>query len=96
MLSYGIGTIPGLILIGLVVEEKYLRVANYAIDMIAHSRGCRHARELQRETVRIVESTGRGVALNMLYPYSEKRTGVQAAGGWPRPSLEQGGQFAEP
>jgi hypothetical protein len=28
VLSYGIGTIPGLILIGLVVEEEYLRVAN--------------------------------------------------------------------
>src|SRR5690349_4199419 len=39
----------------LVVEEKYLRVANYAmnmnreIDMIAHSCGVRHARELRRE-----------------------------------------------
>jgi glutamate synthase domain-containing protein 2 len=60
---------------GLVVEEKYLRVANYAInmnkevDMIAHSCGCRHARELRREHVRIVESAGRSVALNMLYPY---------------------------
>ncbi len=60
---------------GLVVEEKYLRVANYAInlnkevDMIAHSCGCRHARELRREHVRIVESAGHSVALNMLYPY---------------------------
>ena len=39
---------------GLVVEEKYLRVANYArnvnreIDMIAHSCGCRHARGLEK------------------------------------------------
>src|SRR6267142_4733264 len=37
---------------GLVIEEKYLRVANYCrnmnkeVDMIAHSCGCRHAREL--------------------------------------------------
>jgi glutamate synthase domain-containing protein 2 len=60
---------------GLVVEEKYLRVANYAInmnkevDMIAHCCGCRHARELRREHVRIVESAGHSVALNMLYPY---------------------------
>jgi glutamate synthase domain-containing protein 2 len=64
---------------GLVVEEKYLRVANYAInmnkeiDMIAHSCGCRHARELRREHVRIVESAGRSVALNMLYPYPKIR-----------------------
>ena len=60
---------------GLVVEEKYMRVANYVrnmnkeIDMIAHSCGCRHARELRREHVRIVQSANQSVALNMLYPY---------------------------
>lgn len=64
---------------GLVVEEKYQRVANYVsnmnkeIDMIAHSCGCRHARELRREHVRIVESANRSVALNMLYPYPNPR-----------------------
>ena len=66
---------------GLVVEEKYLRVANYAmnvnkeIGMIAHSCGVRHARELRREHVRIVETAGKSVALNMLYPYPEVRKG---------------------
>ncbi len=60
---------------GLVVEEKYLRVAKYVanmnkeIDMIAHSCGCRHARELRREHVRIVESANQSIALNMRYPY---------------------------
>jgi glutamate synthase domain-containing protein 2 len=60
---------------GLVVEEKYLRVANYCrnmnkeIDMIAHSCGCRHARELQREHVRVVQTANQSIALNMLYPY---------------------------
>ena len=60
---------------GLVVEEKYIRVANYVqnmnkeIDMIAHSCGCRHARELKREHVRIVRSANESVALNMLHPY---------------------------
>lgn len=60
---------------GLVVEEKYLRVANYArnmakeIDMIAHSCGCRHSRELKREHVRIVQTANQSIALNMLYPY---------------------------
>ena len=60
---------------GLVVEEKYQRVANYVknmnkeIDMIAHSCGCRHSRELKREHVRIVLSANQSMALNMLYPY---------------------------
>jgi glutamate synthase domain-containing protein 2 len=64
---------------GLVVEEKYLRVARYAtnmnrdIDMIAHSCGLHHARELGREHVRIVETANRSVALNMLYPYPAAR-----------------------
>ncbi|GKS70191.1 glutamate synthase domain-containing protein 2 [Nitrosomonas sp. PY1] len=62
---------------GLVVEEKYLRVANYAINvnkeinMIAHSCGLHHARQFKREHVRIVETAGKSTALNMLYPYPE-------------------------
>jgi len=69
----------------LVVEEKYLRVANYAmnmnkeIDMIAHSCGVRHARELRREHVRIVQASGQSVALNILYPYPEPDTKRKAA-----------------
>jgi glutamate synthase domain-containing protein 2 len=60
---------------GLAVEEKYQRVASYArnmnreIDMIAHSCGCRHARELRREHVRIVQTANQSVALSMLHPY---------------------------
>lgn len=63
---------------GLVVEEKYLRVAQYArtmnqeIEMIAHSCGLAHARELSREHVRLVQAAGRSVALNMLYPYPKR------------------------
>jgi len=69
----------------LVVEEKYLRVANYAmnmnkeIDMIAHSCGLRHARELRREHVRIVQASGQSVALNMLYPYPEPKAKMKVA-----------------
>ncbi|HEX7052324.1 MAG TPA: FMN-binding glutamate synthase family protein [Burkholderiales bacterium] len=69
----------------LVVEEKYLRVANYAnnmnreIDMIAHSCGVRHARELRREHVRIVQASGQSVALNMLYPYPEPKAKIRVA-----------------
>jgi glutamate synthase domain-containing protein 2 len=70
---------------GLVVQEKYLRVANYAlnmareIDMIAHSCGCRHARELRREHVRMVQPAGQSIALNMLYPYPEADARRKAA-----------------
>jgi glutamate synthase domain-containing protein 2 len=69
----------------LVVEEKYLRVANYCmnmnreIDMIAHSCGVRHARELRREHVRIVQGNHQSIALNMLYPYPEPNKKVVAA-----------------
>jgi len=69
----------------LVVEEKYLRVANYCngmnreIDMIAHSCGVRHARELRREHVRIVQANHQSVAFNMLYPYPEPKARVRAA-----------------
>ena len=65
---------------GLVVEEKFMRVANYAqnmnkeIDMIAYACGLQHARELMREHVRIVQTAGRSVAMNMLYPYPETAT----------------------
>jgi glutamate synthase domain-containing protein 2 len=68
---------------GLVVQEKYLRVANYVsnmnkeIDMIAHSCGCRHARELRREHVRIVESANQSIAFNMLYPYPKIKQGLR-------------------
>ena len=67
------------------MEEKYLRVANYAqamnreIDMIAHSCGCRHARELRREHVRIVQSAGQSVAMNILYPYPEANSKLKTA-----------------
>src|SRR5947207_1859420 len=60
---------------GLVVEEKYLRVANYAkgmnhdIEMIAHSCGVAHPRLLRREHCRIVQANSTTAALNMLYPY---------------------------
>jgi hypothetical protein len=60
---------------GLVVQEKFQRVANYAagmnreIEMIAHVCGLRHARELRREHVRLVQRAGSSMAMNMLYPY---------------------------
>jgi glutamate synthase domain-containing protein 2 len=64
---------------GLVVEEKYQRVANYAmgmnhdIEMIAHSCGVAHPRLLRREHCRIVQGNGQSAALNMLYPYPKQK-----------------------
>jgi glutamate synthase domain-containing protein 2 len=64
---------------GLVVEEKFERVANYCnninkeIEMIAHSCGLRHPREFRREHVRIVQRHGRSLALNVLYPYPKPK-----------------------
>ena len=64
---------------GLVVEEKFERVANYCInlnhevDMIAHACGLRHAREFRREHVRIAQGDGGSVALSMRYPYPQPR-----------------------
>ena len=69
----------------LVVEEKYLRVANYCnnmnreIELIAHACGVRHPRELKREHVRIVQASGQSLALNMLSPYPEPKVRVKAA-----------------
>jgi len=50
---------------------QYATGMNQEIDMIAHSCGCRQARELRREHVRVVQSAGQSVALNILYPYPE-------------------------
>ncbi len=64
---------------GLVIEDKAERVAHYChnmqkeMDMIAHSCGLLHARQLRREHVRIVQPTGQSIALNVLYPYPRVR-----------------------
>ena len=64
---------------GLVVEEKFERVANYCrnlnheVDMIAHACGLKHSREFQREHVRIAQGDGGSIALSMRYPYPKPR-----------------------
>ena len=74
---------------GLVVEEKFQRVANYAmgmnhdIEMIAHSCGVAHPRLLQREHCRIVQANGISAALNMLYPYPAQKSMLLAGQGRP-------------
>lgn len=64
---------------GLVVADKSRRVAHYArgmneeVDRLAHACGLAHARQLNREHARIVESPGVSVLLDQLYPYPTAR-----------------------
>ncbi len=59
---------------GLVVEEKYLRVAHYAravvkeVETIAHSVGVTEPREMRRRHVRIVQADGTSVPFNRILP----------------------------
>jgi hypothetical protein len=60
----------------LILGENYCR---QPFDMIAHSCGVRHARELTREHMRIVQASGQSAALNMLYPYPEPKVRMKVA-----------------
>ncbi|GAB5488207.1 MAG: FMN-binding glutamate synthase family protein [Parasphingorhabdus sp.] len=59
---------------GLDPEDKKVKVANYCLNMvhevevIAHSCGVDEPRQLGRKHVRIVQDTGKSVALDELYP----------------------------
>jgi glutamate synthase domain-containing protein 2 len=59
---------------GLVVEEKYERVAHYAksmikeVEMICHSVGVQEPRQLRRKHVRIVQTDGRTVPMDKMFP----------------------------
>lgn len=59
---------------GLVVEEKYKRVANYVreitheVETIAHSVGVEEPRLMRRRHVRIVQNDGRSLPLNEITP----------------------------
>lgn len=59
---------------GLVVEEKYKKVAGYAkqiikeVETIAHSVGVAEPRLMRREHVRIVQPDGTSIPLSQLYP----------------------------
>jgi len=60
---------------GLVVSQKFQRVAQYAhwmnheINLIAHSCGLAHAREFRREHIRMVQMPGRSFPMDVTYPY---------------------------
>ena len=59
---------------GLVVRDKYKRVARYAkgiikeVETIAHSVGVAEPRLMRRRHVRVMQSTGRTTPMNELYP----------------------------
>ena len=60
---------------GLVVPEKAKRVSeyahwmNYEVNTLAHSCGLGNAREFKREHIRIVQSPGISLPLDMIHPY---------------------------
>jgi glutamate synthase domain-containing protein 2 len=59
---------------GLVVEDKYLKVANYAksvineVETIAHSVGVAEPRLMRRRHVRIVQADGTSIPFNKIRP----------------------------
>jgi len=69
---------------GLVPEDKALRVANYAnnlmqeVGVIAHSCGLREARELQRCHAQLINDRGIPEPLDVLYPEPEPRADLFA------------------
>ena len=60
---------------GLVIADKAERVKKYAhwmnfeVNALAHSCGLGNAREFKREHIRIVQSPGVSLPLNVIYPY---------------------------
>lgn len=67
---------------GLVVADKAERVKqyahwmNYEVNALAHSCGLGNAREFKREHVRLVQSPGVSIPLDVLYPYRAETKGV--------------------
>lgn len=65
---------------GLVPQDKYKRVENYAkkivygVDLIAHSCGVKQPRALNRNHVRLIENEGRTVLMSEVYPEPEVKT----------------------
>ncbi len=67
---------------GLVVEDKYKRVAHYAkqvikeVETIAHSVGVSEPRQMRRRHVRVVMADGQSVPMNTLFPSQDGKAGV--------------------
>jgi glutamate synthase domain-containing protein 2 len=70
----GITTHDPRLQMGLVVEDKYEKVAQYAksinkeVEMIAHSVGVSEPRQMRRRHVRIVQADGSSTPMNKIRP----------------------------
>ena len=53
------------------VNENFVNKIHYGIGLIAHSCGVKHPRELSRYHCRIVQSDGKSISLDVLYPEQE-------------------------
>ena len=69
---------------GLVVEDKWRKVANYAcgivkeVEVIAHSVGCTEPRQMRRRHVRLVQPDGTSIPMNEVFPRPERETRLAA------------------
>lgn len=76
MLEAGIATLVAILLFSALLSAKLAGCCvaccaqnmNKEIDMIAHSCGARHAGELERRHVRLVQPAGGSVAPDVLWP----------------------------
>lgn len=64
---------------GLVVEDKWRKVARYAtgivkeVEMIAHSVGVTEPRQMRRRHVRLVQADGRSIPMHLVHPRPDDR-----------------------
>ncbi|CTQ48885.1 FMN-binding glutamate synthase family protein [Jannaschia donghaensis] len=69
---------------GLVVEDKWRKVARYAegiikeVEIIAHSVGVTEPRQMRRRHVRLVQADGRSVSMHVVHPRPEDERPVAA------------------
>ena len=67
---------------GLVVEDKYVKVAQYAkclikeVETIAHSVGVSEPRQMRRKHVRIVQANGCSVPMDEIFPRYKNQTNL--------------------
>lgn len=69
---------------GLVVEDKWRKVARYAegivneLEIIAHSVGVTEPRQMRRRHVRLVQADGRSISMHLVHPRPDDRRSVAA------------------
>ena len=59
--------------------KKFAEKIHYGVDLIAHSCGAKHPRALKRYHVRLVQSDGKSISMDELYPPHEARPEFAAA-----------------